>query len=111
MAFMLWIIMLIGVAINASREVIFYDYLADKDVSTQYISTIPITRYLIEPIVGLALTFDGWTIAFLPSFILMMLILRIGWFVLKKSGYLKSEKAKLLWYPVKDWIRFWHSYC
>ncbi|MFO8020085.1 MAG: PHP domain-containing protein [Promethearchaeia archaeon] len=102
--FLGWIITLTGLAFTANKEIIFYDWLAMKDVSDQYRSQIPLLRYFLEPIIGLSLVLNGYNIS--AGIISTVIIYRIVYFHLKKKGYLESKKAKLLWYPVKDLIRF-----
>ncbi|MFO8019252.1 MAG: PHP domain-containing protein [Promethearchaeia archaeon] len=110
--FLVWISILIIVALTTSREVLFLDYGVGfqdgqpSNLSDKYSSVIPLLRYLIEPIIGITLVFDSMGYDIIMGFIYSMIILRIGGFTLKKLGYLQSEKAKLLWYPIKDWIRF-----
>lgn len=102
--FLLWTVYLIILAITANREVIFYDYLSQENVNSEYSSGVPLLRYFIEPIIGVALIIDGYDLAF--AFVYTAIIYRLGYFHAKKKGKLESEKAKLLWYPFKDWIRF-----
>ncbi|MGV9172243.1 MAG: PHP domain-containing protein, partial [Promethearchaeia archaeon] len=110
--FLVWISILIIVVLTTSREVLFLDYGVGfqdgqpSNLSEKYSSVIPILRYVIEPIIGITLVFDSMGYDIIMGFIYSMIILRIGGFIFKKLGYLQSEKAKLLWYPIKDWIRF-----
>ncbi|MHA1147158.1 MAG: PHP domain-containing protein [Promethearchaeota archaeon] len=105
LSFLVWITTLIFLAIIAKREVYFYDYLAEKDVSSHYSSTIPFVRYLIEPLIGYILVMGiNYDVFF--GFFLLFIIIRFSYYGLKRKGFFQSEKAKLLWFPVKDFIRF-----
>ena len=102
--FLLWTLYLIILAITAHREVFFYDYLSQENVNGDYSSEVPLLRYFIEPIVGAALIIEGYDLAI--GFVYTAIIYRLGYFHAKQKGKWDSEKAKLLWYPVKEWIRF-----
>ncbi|MGV9206138.1 MAG: PHP domain-containing protein [Promethearchaeia archaeon] len=102
--FLVWIAILTIFTLTADRTIIFYDWLGMRDVSAQYTSKIPLLRYFLEPIIGLSLVIDGYGI--LEAMISTLIICRIVTYHFKKKGYLESKKAKLLWYPVKDWLRF-----
>lgn len=102
--FIVWTGYLLILALTANREIIFYDWVGDTFVNSQYSSEIPILRYILEPIVAITLILDGYDL--LIAFIYTAVIYRIVYFHLKKKGYLNSKKTKLLWYPVKDWFRF-----
>ena len=105
--FLVWITFLIVLSLIAKREVIFLDALDSypgTDVSDQYNSALPWTRYLLEPFAALSYIFVG-DYEMVLAFLLVMIIFRIVYGVLKKKGVFKSEKARLLWYPIKDIIR------
>lgn len=101
--FIAWIALLIWLSIFGSREVYFYDALDEKEVSSKYSSKVPLLRYIIEPIIGISLNLDA---GFVSGMFFLFIISRISYIFLKKKGYFQSEKASLLWYPVKDFIRF-----
>ena len=100
-----WIIFLSAIMFSATRVVTFYDTLNQEDISSQYTSTIPLLRYLIEPIIGITFVM-GNNYEVLMAFIISVIVFRVIFNILKQRGMIKSEKAKLLWYPVKDIIRF-----
>jgi len=100
-----WIIFLSVIMITATREVIFYDALNQIDVSSEYTSTIPLTRYLLEPIIGFTFVM-GNNYEMIIAFLVCIIVFRVIFNIFKQRGMIRSEKAKLLWYPVKDLIRF-----
>jgi len=103
--FISWIIILSAIMITATREVIFYDALSQTDVSSEYSSTIPLGRYLLEPIIGFTFVM-GNNYEMIIAFLICVIVFRVIFNIAKQRGMIKSEKAKLLWYPVKDLIRF-----
>ncbi|MHA1336771.1 MAG: hypothetical protein ACTSPW_13680, partial [Promethearchaeota archaeon] len=103
--FVLWIALLIILSILFQREVVFYDALAQKDVSKEYQAKIPIYRYFIEPLIGYTLIIapnTDWII----GYILIFIIIRLIYYFYRRKGNSIPEKVKLLWYPIKDFIRF-----
>ncbi len=103
--FLIWVGFLTIFSFFARRNVIFYDALAQEDVSSEYSSEIPLLRYCIEPLVGTSsIVKDGfnWVIGFLLCFI----ALRISYAIAKKKGAFKSKKYSVLLYPLKDFVQF-----
>ena len=103
--FLVWIITLIILIFTAQRDVVFYDALSQTDVSSEYSSTIPLLRYLVEPFSGIAFMIKDsytWILAFLG----IMVIYRFIYIILRKRGLFNTEKGKLIWYPIKDIIGF-----
>ena len=103
--FSIWIIFLIILSVINKREVIFYDALAQNDVSSDYTSSFPLERYFVEPFIGLAYIF-GMEFLWLIAFFILYLVFRIIYLYFKRIGIIKSEKYKTLMYPIDDWIRF-----
>jgi len=103
--FIIWITILVLIAIFCDREVIFYDALKQKDVSSEYNSRLPLTRYFIEPIFAIALILSN-SYDFIIGLFIIFLVFRTIFILGKKKGMIKSEKSKLLSYPFKDFIRF-----
>lgn len=103
--FSIWIIFLIVLCVSNKREVIFYDALAQNDVSSNYSSSYPLERYFIEPLMGLSYIF-GMEFLWLIAFFILYLVFRTIYLCIKRIGITKSEKYKTLMYPVNDWIRF-----
>ncbi len=105
--FLIWITFLIILSFIAKREVIFLDAVASypgTDVSYQYSSVLPWTRYLLEPFAALSYIFVEdyeWII----GFIIVFVILRIVYSVFRWRGLVGTEKSRLLLYPIKDIIR------
>ncbi|MFO8019036.1 MAG: hypothetical protein R6U96_10395 [Promethearchaeia archaeon] len=94
--FLTWIGILITFSLLFTRQVEFYNYLADDYVTDRYSADIPLVRYLIEPIVGIAfyLTLES---AALPLTLFVGYILyRIVYGSLRRTGKIKSKKFKLL---------------
>ena len=105
--FLVWIICLIILAIFAQRNVAFYDLIEGKNVSSKYDSRIPLLRYFLEPIIGIAFVFSvdfNWISGFIISYIIIQVIYRF--YIKKKRGFEPSEKVQLLSYPLRDFLRF-----
>ena len=103
--FLIWIIILTIAGLIGTRTVVFYDALAQTDVSSQYQSVIPLARYLVEPFAAIAFAMqDGfeWIVLFLISYV----IIRIGYLALVKKGYVRSKKFHVVKYIVDDFLIF-----
>ena len=102
----LWMGMLAAFGLIFSREVGFYNYLAKEDVSSDYEAIIPLSRYLMEPIVGIAfnLTFEGayFVIAVLGIYIAF----RVVYGLLKSKDKIHSDKFNLLSFMLRDLMWF-----
>jgi len=108
--FLIWILILAIVGLIGTRTVVFYDALAQTNVSSQYKSIIPVARYLIEPFAAIAFAMqDGfeWIVLFLISYV----IIRIGYLSLVKKGYVRSKKFHILKYIVDDFLIFIFQVC
>ena len=103
--FVIWLVFLLFIGINASREVFFYDVLNDVDVSDQYISQVPFVRYFIEPICGLTFTI-GVDFTWIATFILFFVILRITYVILRNQNVIKSKKFMVIAQIVKNYLAF-----
>ena len=74
--FVAWVIFLIILSFIAKREVIFLNAVASypgADVSSQYSSVLPWTRYLLEPFSALSFIFVedyDWIIGFIIIFVI-----------------------------------------
>jgi len=104
--FCIWIILLILSAIIGDRKVVFYDALGQVDVSSNYISMIPILRYIIEPFVAISFIVEYQEFSWLILFFIMYPIIRIIYLLLKKKGKIRSKKLKYLSMPIADLITF-----
>ncbi|MEX2684308.1 MAG: PHP domain-containing protein [Candidatus Sigynarchaeota archaeon] len=51
--FVAWVVILIVFAALSRRDPLFFDALGQVDVSAQYVSEIPMTRYIFEPFAGI----------------------------------------------------------
>lgn len=104
--FLAWISFLIILMITVTREVVFYDYLTDTDVSSEYSSQIPLIRYIFEPIIGIAYNFTVRDYYWPVTVILIYIIIRAIYIILKKKEKIKSEKLLTLIYMVRDIMGF-----
>lgn len=68
----------------SARSVTFYDTLHDRDVSQEYVSKVPMSRYLIEPLAGLSfrLGFSSDVSERLPMFVVLFIGFRFLMLVL-----------------------------
>ena len=104
-AFLVWFVFLVILSIIGQRTVIFYDALAQVDVSSDFSSKLPLLRYIIEPIVTIAyILIDEFTWMFL--FLIFYPILRGIYLYLKKRGRFSSEKHRYITYLLADIISF-----
>ncbi|MFX0022119.1 MAG: PHP domain-containing protein [Candidatus Hermodarchaeota archaeon] len=104
-AFLIWLVFLIIQALIGQRTVIFYDALGQIDVSSEFTSNYPLSRYFIEPFTALALFLDKeftWMFIFLINYP----IFRVIYFLVKKRGFLRSEKYRYALYSIMDIISF-----
>jgi hypothetical protein len=106
-AFLVWVGFLIVLSLTAVREVTFMEVLGKNegtDVSTQYSSVLSFFRYLLEPFAAISYIFvEGYEVVI--AILIIIFLYRIVFLISKKRGLIKNEKAKLLWYPIKDMIR------
>lgn len=104
-AFVLWILFLLIAILASKRTITFYDALGQTDVSSNYISVLPILRYVFEPFAAISFILEmEFTWMFL--FFMIYPVLRIGFYYLEKSGRFQSQKYKLLKYIIIDFINF-----
>ncbi|MHA1147157.1 MAG: PHP domain-containing protein [Promethearchaeota archaeon] len=103
--FLLWIGFLVTLSVIISREVVFYDYLADKDVSSEYSSQIPILRYIIEPIVGFTLYLTFRNYYFPLTILLGYIVIRTIYLIFKKKQKI-PEKINLFIEMVRNFFEF-----
>jgi len=89
--FCIWIILLIVGGIFASRNVSFFDALAQKDVTSEYTSIIPLTRYFLEPFIGTTFTIgEGYSI--ILTFLVIYAIIRVVYIIIREKIVVKSKK-------------------
>ena len=108
--FIAWMIFLTILALIGTRTVLFWDALAQSDVSSDYQSVIPVSRYLIEPFAGVGFNLGmdfTWIILFLLSYV----ILRIVYLDFRKKGRIRSEKFLLIKYILGDFLVFSFKVC
>ena len=109
--FLTWIGILLTFSLLFTRQVAFYNYLADEYVTDRYSANIPLIRYLIEPIVGIAfyLTLES---AALPLTLLVgYIVYRIIYGSLRTTDKIKSKKFKLLSNMGREMIWFAGKLC
>lgn len=105
-AFLAWMAFLISILVLGTRQVMFLDYITNADVSKSYASEIPLFRYIIEPIVGVAYYFTIRDYYFPIAVLMGFLIFRILYGTLKRKDLIKSEKALTLAYMARDFMGF-----
>lgn len=108
--FLIWILILAITALISNRTVVFYDALNQTNVSSLYQSVIPVSRYLIEPIAAIAYAMeDGFE--WIALFLIIYVILRIGYLALVKKGHARSEKFHIIKYIMDDFVTFIFQVC
>jgi hypothetical protein len=106
--FCVWLVFLVILSIIDQRKIIFLDVLDSypgTDVSSEYYSEIPLIRYFLEPIAGIAFTI-GKDFEYLIAFTIIYIIYRIVYLYLKKKGKIDSEKFKKLKSPAYSFMNF-----
>jgi len=106
--FCTWIVFLVILSITNQRKIIFLDALDSvlgTDVSSEYSLTIPLIRYFIEPLAGIAFII-GKDFEYLIAFTIIYLTYRIVYLYLKKRGRVDAEKFKKLKHPVYNFMTF-----
>ncbi|HUY01489.1 MAG TPA: PHP domain-containing protein [Candidatus Deferrimicrobium sp.] len=100
-----WIIFLIIMGCFASRDVTFYEVISQTDVTSQYTSTLPLTRYLFEPFSGIAF-FMGEGYEIILTMIIIYAIIRVIYIIIRKINLIKSEKFEVLVLILRDYSLF-----
>jgi len=106
--FSFWLVFLFVLSILNLRDVVFLDGLASypaTNVSSDYSSSIPPVRYLVEPFAGVAFII-GMDFYWMIAFVIFYIIYRIIYLFFKKIGKISSEKYKKLMYPIDNFMRF-----
>lgn len=93
--FIAWIVVLLMLMIFSSRDVFFFDGLAQTDVSSQYSSILPMNRYLLEPIIGITFLLRSVVDGIFALF-LIYAVVRILYIILNEKYFSKSTKFNLL---------------
>lgn len=102
--FLVWIGFLLIISISSKRVVIFYDARYQKDVSSQFTSTLPWQRYIVEPFYGIGFILET-KMEYIIGYTILFLIFRLGYLILIKKRMNFSEKFKLINYILKDFLR------
>ncbi len=105
-----WVILLLIMGVGSSRSVIFYDFLAQQDVSDQYKSQLPANRLAIEPLVGLTFNFANKGLDWVLLFFIAYIIVRVGAFALDRTLLKFSPKKDILWNLFSDTLSFFLRY-
>ncbi len=108
MGFLVWIVFLIILSVTNKREIIFLDVLNSypgTDVSSEYNSLVPLFRYFIEPLAGIAFII-GMDFEYLIAFTIIYPIYRLVYLFLKKLGRFNTKKFKKLKPPVFNYVNF-----
>ena len=99
--FCAWVVFLVILSIINQRKIVFLDALDSypgTDVSSEYTSQLPLIRYFIEPLAGIAFLM-GYDFEYLIAFTIIYLIYRTIYLFLKKKGRIDSENFKKLKHP------------
>ncbi|NVM27703.1 MAG: PHP domain-containing protein [Candidatus Helarchaeota archaeon] len=119
--FSIWMVYLIATSLSADRIVQFIDALPSpnplinpEDVSGQYASVIPVSRYFIEPFVGLTFvfTFNSDPTEILVLFIVLYAITRGALLALDNTILNRNGKKEVLFRYIKNTLEFvvkWES--
>ncbi|MHA1265365.1 MAG: PHP domain-containing protein [Candidatus Helarchaeota archaeon] len=113
--FLVWVGYLLTTALQSSRIVYFHELMTSgtpPDVSSQYLSEVPLLRYFIEPFVGLTFTFsfNSDPTDILVLFIMLYAILRIGLLVIDNTILHKNKKKEVIFRYIKDVLEFVTKY-
>jgi hypothetical protein len=100
-----WLVFLIILSTIGQRTVIFYDALGQVDVSSDFSSTLPLMRYIIEPFAAIAFIFEK-EFTWMYLFLIFYPILRGVYLYLKKKGRFSSEKYSYITYLIADVLSF-----
>ncbi len=106
--FLFWFGFLVILSILNLREIIYLDALASNpatDVSSDYISSHSLLRYLIEPLTGISFII-GMEFYWLIAAIIFYIISRIFYLFFKKNSKIRSQKYKRLTYPIDNFMKF-----
>ena len=106
--FIIWVVFLIVLSIISQREIVFLDALDSypgTDVSSEFSSQLPMIRYFIEPIIGIA-SIIGYDFEYLIAFTVLYFIYRSLYLYLKKSGRINPNRFKNLKHPVYNFMSF-----
>ncbi|MCP4297455.1 MAG: hypothetical protein GY786_17785 [Proteobacteria bacterium] len=103
--FVFWLLFLAIISFFAERAPLFYDVLAQQDVSSQYQSVIPTVRYLFEPFLGVTFTLLSRDGIWLGAFILCYFLGRVLWLTSVWRHSTPLYKRVIGAYFV-NWLRF-----
>ncbi|MHA1684475.1 MAG: PHP domain-containing protein [Promethearchaeota archaeon] len=108
--FILWMIGLSLVTAGASRDVAFYDFVGNTDVSSEYESTIPLFRYLFEPFVGFSMILSSEFMGILIAFLVAYPVARVLYLVLSRGVLRGSKKAQIISMFSRNVMNFFFKY-
>ncbi|TFG19414.1 MAG: hypothetical protein EU533_06815, partial [Promethearchaeota archaeon] len=100
--FIAWLALLLSLLTN-NHEIIFYDTLAQVDISSSYTSVNPISRYIIEPFFAIALVLE-MEFSWMFLYLIFYPVVRGSFLVFKKRN--RSEKLNIILIMLKDMTRF-----
>lgn len=108
--FICWMIFLMIISVLAERNLIFFDVIAQEDVSSNYSSEMPIERYLIEPFVGIAFIMTSKTVDWILILILLYIVVRIILFIIDNILLRENVKKKIIFAYIKNALDFYGKY-
>jgi len=103
--FLIWFVFLIILSIIGQKTIVFYDALAQNDVSSNYSIQYPLLRYILEPFATIAFIIE-YEFTWMFLFLIVYPIVRGIYLYLKKKGKFNSEKYRYITYPLADIISF-----
>lgn len=109
-AFAAWIILLAILAAFSGRDPVFHDSLGNVDVTGQYVSEIPLWRYVMEPFAGFAYTIVQYPIDALICIVIGYAALRVVLLLLERGYFRENVKAKVLATLLRDTTNFFCKY-
>ncbi|MHA1369831.1 MAG: PHP domain-containing protein [Promethearchaeota archaeon] len=111
LVFACWMTFILSTRANSSRDPIFEDYLNDQDVSAEYESRVPTSRYLIEPLVGYDTMVCSDLGAVLLLIILSYLVCRILYLLAARGLFHENEKFQFMIDRIRTVFNFSGKYC
>lgn len=108
--FSIWMVYLVTTSLSVDRTVQFFDVIksGNPDVSGDYASVIPFSRYLIEPLVGLTFVFSFNTnpMDILVLFVVLYAITRGVLLAVDNTILNRNGKKEVIFRYIKDTLEF-----
>ncbi len=108
--FAAWFLLLSILAMFSDRNPVFHDSLAGIDVNGQYVSEIPVLRYIIEPFAGFAYTFVQYPIDAIVGMLIIYTVFRVVLLLLERGLLKDSVKVKVIATFLRNTTNFFWKY-